>query len=54
MLLILHSVDFEKKNYSAVSNLTRNIMILQGGSDTKTVDNFVKKYTSHKGCFGAY
>ncbi|GAA5800844.1 hypothetical protein EDC94DRAFT_642427 [Helicostylum pulchrum] len=39
----LFSVDFEKIQ-AAVSDLTRDILILQGDGDKKAVDDFVKKY----------
>ncbi|GAN06620.1 DNA mismatch repair protein MutT [Mucor ambiguus] len=39
----LFSVDFEKIR-SAVSDLTRDILILQGDGDKTAVDDFVKKY----------
>lgn len=39
----LFSVDFEKIQ-AAVSDLTRDILILQGDGDKRAVDDFVKKY----------
>lgn len=39
----MFSVDFEKIR-SAVSDLTRDILILQGDGDKTAVDDFVKKY----------
>jgi hypothetical protein len=39
----LFSVDFEKIR-SAVSDLTHDILVLQGDGDKKAVDEFVKKY----------